>query len=571
MAENAAGLDARAIYERGLMAFKSARYAEAIENFRHLGVYFPGHLHNSYLLGIARLQALAPAQSLPALARAARLRPEGGSLYQLQHGRCLGMLGRFGEARSVLEPASRADPANGQLRHYLKTMDESARFASTRFGATWPEIDAVTVEAADRGTELGIFFVRSVVDLDHLVPVVWHWCANKQRSAIIICVEPTIRPADFRLRFIADLPNIALAGLGDLMSPDGAEDEHEPACDRFRYLLERLRGNCRQAFAAADGATTWIFEQISRVCRDLGLGFVSLPRGEQAKVNRLLLIDQLSFEDLATAKIRDLYDFYLMGNETGSEQVTSSIAFSASRQVRVVGSARYCAAWLDQLEMIAIPCPALPDDGSLKIALFIPKAREAIWWEELDRLIDMVARAGAVTLVIQEHPRRVTPIVNDDGSEIALSNEGVTLTTDEPLRTLNIKARENVHVVPGTYPGAGLVRYADMCICLATSMAVDAIRLGKPVLEASYAHANLSLVASHIPETDMRCRDDILHWLHHFLKIEDRNRLGDIFYSSGARARMLAEVIDGGHDDVLGAYFDALVEAAHFSAEAPRR
>lgn len=562
--------EAKAAYDSGIKAFKQGDYAAATRAFQRLVLLHPDHFHASYLLGTTATQAVRPENGLRHLARAACHGREDTGLYPLQFGRCLGMLGRFEEAELVFQSAQPLYPDNPQLPEYRRRMTESARSLTTTFGTEWGTVGTISETAARQGLTLGIFFVRSVIDLDHLTPVVWHWSTVKGQCAVVICVEPTIRPEDFRLRFLAALDRVEITGIRDILPVNKGEGSISGAFDPLLHLIRNVRGNARRTFVTADGATTWLFEQISRVCRDLGISFVSLPRGEQAKINRLILANDLSFKGLTHKKVRDIYDIYLFGNKEGATQVKSAISFSGPRIFRVVGSARYSNAWLSRMDDIEIPCPALPDDGELKIILFIPKPREAVWWEELARLIEMVGTAGEVTLVIQEHPRRaVVPDTQDQNNVVPLAN-GVTPTAPTLETLVQFTQHPNVHIVPGTYPGSGLVRYADVCICLATSMAIEAVRLNKPVLEASYIHANRSLVASKITETDMRCRDDLLLWIERFLKTPNRQALGEIFYTSGAREQMLAEIVDAAFEDVLEEYSSALNDASLRTAAMPR-
>jgi len=92
---------------------------------------------------------------------------------------------------------------------------------------------------------------------------------------------------------------------------------------------------------------------------------------------------------------------------------------------------------------------------------------------------------------------------------------------------------------------------------LATSVVFEAVTAGKPVLAADYLHAGRSVVAEYMPETELRCRDDV------YKRIDELTAVGcGSFYDEEHRQRFLKEIIYGGGDaDVLPRYV-ALLEAS---------
>ncbi|MCC7136276.1 MAG: hypothetical protein IT528_07780, partial [Nitrosomonas sp.] len=87
----------------------------------------------------------------------------------------------------------------------------------------------------------------------------------------------------------------------------------------------------------------------------------------------------------------------------------------------------------------------------------------------------------------------------------------------------------------------------------ATSVVFEAIRREKPVLAADYLHAGRSAVAVYMPETELRCRDDIYEKINHFLSHGCRN-----FYVPAHRERFLTEMLDVGGVDVLPRYVELI-------------
>lgn len=84
-----------------------------------------------------------------------------------------------------------------------------------------------------------------------------------------------------------------------------------------------------------------------------------------------------------------------------------------------------------------------------------------------------------------------------------------------------------------------LMNWADVCIDLATSVVFEAVRLKKPVLAADYLHAGRSAIAVYMPETELRCRDDVYEKFSDFLPKELRifisKAIANIFRSNARR------------------------------------
>jgi len=90
---------------------------------------------------------------------------------------------------------------------------------------------------------------------------------------------------------------------------------------------------------------------------------------------------------------------------------------------------------------------------------------------------------------------------------------------------------------------------ADVVLDLGTSIAFEAVIRNCPVLSLEHVHANHSTIPFYIPETDIRCRDDL------YGRLQDLHArsIGD-FYSSESRERFIREVIAPNGDEVLDDY-----------------
>ena len=84
----------------------------------------------------------------------------------------------------------------------------------------------------------------------------------------------------------------------------------------------------------------------------------------------------------------------------------------------------------------------------------------------------------------------------------------------------------------------------------------EAVRAKKPVLAADYLIAARSAVAFYMPETELRCRDDVYEKINHFLA-----QGCDDFYVEEHRQRFIREMLDFPDAHVLSRYVGLLEQA----------
>ncbi|WP_036504305.1 hypothetical protein, partial [Nitrosococcus oceani] len=65
--------------------------------------------------------------------------------------------------------------------------------------------------------------------------------------------------------------------------------------------------------------------------------------------------------------------------------------FMTESQLAVLGSPRYCEAWLKVLSALMPPSPLIRSDSKLKIVMFLRKANFTTFWEEVGEVVHMLA------------------------------------------------------------------------------------------------------------------------------------------------------------------------------------
>jgi hypothetical protein len=110
------------------------------------------------------------------------------------------------------------------------------------------------------------------------------------------------------------------------------------------------------------------------------------------------------------------------------------------------------------------------------------------------------------------------------------------------------------------------MNWAHVIIDLATSVVFDAVKGKKPVLAADYLHAGRSTLAHFMPETELKCRDDVYRRIDEFL-----SNGCDSFYVEEHRQRFINEMLHVGGPDVLPRYVALLETQAQASRTENRR
>lgn len=116
-----------------------------------------------------------------------------------------------------------------------------------------------------------------------------------------------------------------------------------------------------------------------------------------------------------------------------------------------------------------------------------------------------------------------------------------------------IKELQNVTIADDKAHSAHLMNWADVIIDLATSVIFESVRTRKPVLAADYLIAGRSTVAHYMPETELRCRDDVYEKINRFLTLGCDN-----FYVDAHRQQFLDEMLDVPDSEVLQRYVTLL-------------
>ena len=420
-----------------------------------------------------------------------------------------------------------------------------------------------------------LFFLRHYNDIDHISPIIYKWVDSGHKCDVVLIGSTRFR-GDFRIEYLSNLDGVRVAHIRELLSPlkfirwrlqmllvSGSLRRSfiGPLVSRLAEIYDvskrkfiwectskRLLGHSFEGFNEGVVAFDWIernsvisvewVETVISMAHAKGFHAVSLPHGDSPHANQLIRRREWKVKPDNTFAAARMFDKLVVPNELCAGRFRP---FLDSQAIAVLGSPRYCDEWLTRLTEILPPSPLVRPENKLKVAIFLRKSNFTTFWEEVREVVQMIAAFKGVEIVIKPHTR---------------SGWKQSLTKDASLRRLS-----NVSIAGTDVHSAHLLSWADVIIDIATSVAFEAVKLNKPVLAADYLHAGRSTIAEFMPETELRCRDDVYLKIERFLS----NGCGS-FYVEENRQRFLKEIIDVMGPDVLPRYVALLEEQVRTSS-----
>jgi hypothetical protein len=417
-----------------------------------------------------------------------------------------------------------------------------------------------------------LFFLRHYNDIDHITPVIYKWAKTGHQCDVVLLGSARFR-RDYRIQYLKQLSGVRVAHIREalgwrhflmwrlqtymltgnvrripvlgLLAARLSERYDQARREQlWRKTTDMLLMRC---FGDADGgvitfdwvernsviSVEWIKTLIA-MAHARKMHVISLPHGDSPHINQLIRRGERKVGPDTVFSNADIFDRLVVPNELCAKRFRP---FLGEKKIAVLGSPRFCEEWLVRLNEILPPSPIKRSNSRLKIVMFLRKANFTTFWEEVAEVVHLIAEFPGTEIIIKPHTR--------SGWKQSLTKEK------------SIKQLPNVCIADDNAHSAHLMNWADVIIDLATSVIFEAVRTKKPVLAADYLIAGRSTVACYMPETELRCRDDVYEKIHHFLS----NGCDD-FYVEAHRQRFLQEMLDVPDKNVLQHYVTLLEESA---------
>lgn len=427
-----------------------------------------------------------------------------------------------------------------------------------------------------------VFFIRAYNDMDHLTPVIWKTVTTTDISVSVVIRMGKSLPDDYRLNFLRQFKQVEIRHITEFFGDDNApvvpvslmsrikrrlklssepevkriaKGEIDP--DKIETMLDALFGVGDKAVQYGIVIFDWVtlasfHRQFAVMVREAALkrGYtnLSLPHGDSPYWNEMFKLADVDYSAMEHFKDNPL-DVVVVPNHLTAKRYKPHRNDS---QLKIIGSARYNDEWLDMMKTMTPPFDIAGSEHQLKLVIFLRNAVFPINWEQVIYSIKLITQFPDVYLVVKHHTRGA-----DDSTSMREHLE---------LNKLNQMTAPNLKIVYNDIHSGSLLQWADAVLELGTSISFEAIKLNKPLLAMEYLHANISTVAHYLPNTAMRCKDDVYDAVQ-ALRENRETRL----YSEAERQHFIQEIIDYPDKNVLERYVDLIESLIAMPVSATKR
>ena len=335
-------------------------------------------------------------------------------------------------------------------------------------------------------SKVWLFVFQSKIELDHMLPVIWY-AATKKRKIILLMPVDYALECDFRYRLISNFPSI----ICQKFTPLGFGHRFFGKFSRIfksgwfvsnylkkekiglaifewgggpKFLNENLF--CRlKAYLFSDYIT-----QLKNRCFALNIPLIAFPHGHSTKTsfirNDHVISEMEKNNGLLPFSDRDAFAAYIFYSHYHKDALLNNSDMNG-KNICVWGAPRFSLHWITRLYEVSPSLTTLkPTDGQKKVVFFLPKWQNLIDRKKTIETIIEILSLDEVQLVIKGHARQNSSSLNEE--ELVL-----------------IKMAEGV-VVEDTFDSTSLIKWCDILIDVDSSIALDAILLGKVYIRPKF-------------------------------------------------------------------------------------
>lgn len=409
----------------------------------------------------------------------------------------------------------------------------------------------------DNKAKRAFFFLRHNNDIDHIVPVLYKWLSTQNIQTDVIITTKKEFLKDDRIVFLKQFENARIFHINDLVkkyslsyflniyySRYGSSNPFfkkkaflqiiaDIADRNIEKIADELFSNVENGIVVFDWTATYFTQEVIKNAKKKGFTTISLPHGDEPYFNIIQTNNYLDYSALEPYKTEAVFDYVVVPNSLCLRRYTKHMQKS---RIKVLGSPRYSNEWMKILSEF-IPIYHLKESkNKLKIVFFLRNAGWPIFWDEVSRTVKLIMQFDGVYLIVKHHPRNKN--ARNLTKQLINKYPEIKKHLDSDLK----------FIYEGVNSGS-LLKWADIVLDVGTSVTWDAIKQKKIVLMMEYLHVNISTVAHYIPETEMKCRDDLYDTIKSLTKSKK-----DYQISKKNREKFLNEIIDTPDEKVLERY-----------------
>ena len=425
-----------------------------------------------------------------------------------------------------------------------------------------------------------LFFIRHFNDIDHMTPIIWKM-AQSDYPVAVYCINPAgDLENDYRLNFLKKngvkidyLYNHFDRGLGlrhsirrfffskclslSRLILSSTKIQYLNIIDKLAQWLQK-RGNrlyvgaierfynvqWAKGVIEQSGAKVLCFDWISsssgkgmvvaslvKAAKEMSIPAISLPHGVFLYTNDY--IKHNSSVEMRFEKF-NIFDFVVVQNPLRKEVIAKSGV--DRKKLVVLGSTRYCDEWMTVNRKI-LPRKMTTQNSvtpNLKVVFMTTRPSYRINVDQMLQTFKMLSQMDGFEVVIKPHTR--------SGAEASIYQD-VPLSDVSDLSSVE------------------LCEWADVILVVASSIIIEALKLGKPALYLKHLHENTmeyeEFNACWIINSDAELKNALL-------SLRDKNY--KLPYTDNGVNRWLAEIIYGGRNkrDVLNDYTQFIVSGGQY-------
>jgi hypothetical protein len=263
--------------------------------------------------------------------------------------------------------------------------------------------------------------------------------------------------------------------------------------------------------------------------------YVLLPHGITLCENNMLNIDSLS-------RTKNRFDFsrwddmdyiFMPDKKLKNKSVKNGVSLS---RLKLVGSARFSKEWIEIKKLMGLDGPQVPNnENKIKILILFPNMLSNIFYDEVMRTIQFIAKYPEVSLKVQYRVQELT-IPKD------FKNNG------------------NIDWILSEYSTSALIDWADIVIHAVTTMQFECFQKNKIVIYPRYLMANTALCEVYSAGIILKTRDDLRDTINDMISDFEHFREKYTSNSHNIDRYLFDYVMAGSEKPVLNNYIDSIDE-----------
>ncbi len=331
-----------------------------------------------------------------------------------------------------------------------------------------------------------LFHLNVFNDVDHIVPIIWRFLEKGEKVDIIFLSDFDFKK-DYRISFLLKYKGLSVSRAGFFQrlrnkvlynsKSRSLMDECTPYRSIIRYLSENI---WRNRYLKSGNIVAVVYEwgngfrlnHYDALVR--GIPAIALPHGfnifTNYDINHNIVKIKNNSGKWPDFSYRNIFDAYVV--QTDRHRLWSIDWGQSSDRVDAWGSVRFYPIWSDYNAKLCGQMKRSISKNLVKIVFFLPHWSYNVNMKNVINLLDKLNSLSYIYLFVKGHTRGTGTISEEHINVIGKSNN------------IEFNVKEN---------SPQLIAYSDVVINFGSSIAIDAINMGIPIIHTPYLHTNTTI------------------------------------------------------------------------------